>query len=603
MAHLSDDVRPLQIVDKGSSIIQQINSSEPSVELILLPFHKLTEEIQHNLFSNLDLFINNTHDKSTIAILCSPIFAANYCSRFSGAAQLKLWIAIKLDKPIVEHNKLNQAHTALLIFTRYKESLKHTKTRIGYTYCPCCEKTTKDYGGKKHLYHEFGTLMSDVWRDITVNHSEYPYEVIDRLKDLFGISDYQKLGVYDIRKAYLPHKNTKHTFLRFSNNAIQIKESSKLINGDSLSELKKIPDNSIDFCFADPPYNLSKSYENWDDNFDIKSYFEWCDKWLFELARILKPHHTLAVLNIPQWCIRHYKYLKTILDYQDWIVWEGLSMPVRMIMPAHYSILCFSKGEPRPIPGIIRDKISFVENKSIMSLAESYCLRSACIQQRKYLNNQDTILSSNLWWDIHRLKHNSRRVDHPCQLPPSFMRRLISIFTNEDEIVLDPFNGVGTTSLTAQELGRKYIGIELSDYYHKIAINRHEELSIGLDPFRKNNDISPKAKNSPVARLKKQTYVVPKKVLQLEVKKISTSLGRMPTRDDVIQFSKYPISYFDEYFINWAEVTAAARTTGMTEDKNNNILQKYQAPDAFQLSLFEKRKKYLAKSRKNVVLA
>ena len=86
------------------------------------------------------------------------------------------------------------------------------------------------------------------------------------------------------------------------------------------------------------------------------------------------------------------------------------------------------------------------------------------------------------------------------------MYRLISLFTNENEFVLDPFNGAGTTTLTAQQLNRKYIGIELSEYYHNLTSQRHKELSSGCDPFRKINDDMPKAKNSRVARIKKQKY-------------------------------------------------------------------------------------------------
>ena len=173
---------------------------------------------------------------------------------------------------------------------------------------------------------------------------------------------------------------------------------------------------------------------------------------------------------------------------------------------------------------------------------------------------------TNLWWDIHRLKHNSRRVDHPCQLPPNFMYRLISFFTNKGDIILDPFNGVGTTSLTAAQLGRRFIGIEISEYYHNIAMAPHQELSDGFDPFRKRDSV-PKSKNSKVSRLKKQKYIISKRNLQLEVKKLFKKLNHLPSREDVIKYSSYPIKYFDDYFISWREVTAAARTTGMKEDK------------------------------------
>lgn len=396
--------------------------------------------------------------------------------------------------------------------------------------------------------------------------------------------EYKYVNVYDQRESYKA-ANKKHSFIQFPQVENFYSDKSVLLNGDCIEQLKNIPDNSIDFCFADPPYNLKKKYESWDDGIDIQEYFNWCDNWLSELARVLKPGRTLAVLNIPQWCVRHFKHLNKILDYQDWIVWEGLSMPVRMIMPSHYSILCFSKGKPKMLSGLARQNNSLLEIKGIEALKENYCIRENCISKRKRLRTRDKETSKNIWWDIHRLKHNSRRVDHPCQLPPQFMYRLISLFTNEGEFILDPFNGAGTTTLAAQQLKRKYVGIELSDYYHNITTQRHLELSLGLDPFRKNNDDKPKAKNSRVQRVKKQKYAVSKKVLQLEIKTICNLIGHIPTKEEVMQHSKFPIDYYENYFTSWVEVTAAARTTGMTEYKKNGN-RTYEIKEE-QLRLFE----------------
>jgi site-specific DNA-methyltransferase (adenine-specific) len=220
-------------------------------------------------------------------------------------------------------------------------------------------------------------------------------------------------------------------------------------------------------------------------------------------------------------------------------------------------------------------------------MKEFYCSRASCINKRRKESINDKELITNLWWDIHRLKHNSRRVDHPTQLPPMFMNRLISLFTNEGDIVLDPFNGSGTTSLCAAKLNRRFFGIELSEKYYKISLNRHAELENGIDPFRK-QDTTPKAKNSYVQRLRKQKYEVDKKTLQLYIKDLSVKLGRIPTREDVISFNTYPIDYFDSYFINWGEVTAAARTTGMESVENKSDYKLKQ-----QLRLFEeKQNKY-----------
>jgi site-specific DNA-methyltransferase (adenine-specific) len=144
------------------------------------------------------------------------------------------------------------------------------------------------------------------------------------------------------------------------------------------------------------------------------------------------------------------------------------------------------------------------------------------------------------------------------------MRRLFALFTKPGEIILDCFNGAGTSTLIAQQMNRRYIGIELSSEYHKIALQRHEQIAQGIDPFSKMNAV-PKAKNSPVERLPKQKYQVSKKALQLEVKRIAQEIGHLPTKDEVRQLSKFPLGYFEQYFASWGEVCAAARTTGMSE--------------------------------------
>ncbi len=64
-----------------------------------------------------------------------------------------------------------------------------------------------------------------------------------------------------------------------------------------------------------------------------------------------------------------------------------------------------------------------------------------------------------------------------------------------------------------------------------------------------------------------RTYEIPKKTLQLEVRRVAKLLNKLPNRDEVIRYGKYPIKYYDEYFVSWGEVCAAARHDGMTEEK------------------------------------
>lgn len=595
MTHRSENSNPLlenRLSLKNWSDIDQIDTTEKNTFLFHLETEITYSSEDLNIFlSNLDKLFSELAENCIISFITSSENALNLIPHLQKRLFFKLWVSIQRNTPLVNQDELPNSHIALIIFSKYKKPLVHCKTQIAYTYCPACKKTTKDYGGKKHLYSPYGTLMSDVWRDITYNVEVYPVEIVKRLKDIFGLSPYKVVNYIDLREFL----DTRSDDILKAKEIISINElnnpgESRLINKDCFEAFKEIKDNSIDFAFADPPYNIKKKYQNWDDGIDIKEYFTWCDKWLSELARVVKPGRTIAVLNIPLWLVRHFQYIKNKLDFESWITWEALGLPVRKIMPAHYGILCMTKGKSRGAVGRT-DRINWdTRYNELNILKQWYCNRQQCLRVRNSVKLTDREELTDLWWDIHRLKHNSKRVDHPCQLPPQLMRRLISLYTLEGEYVLDPFNGAGTTTLIAAELQRKFIGIELSEYYHKIAVSRHEDLESGIDPFAKNK-CTPKAKNSRVKRLKKQRYVVSKKTLQLEVKRIADEIGRVPTREDVKKYSNHPFKYFEEYFIDWGEVCSAVGDKGMNEEPDIE----YSEPKYKQLSLFERMRRYKSK--------
>lgn len=536
------------------------------VFLFWFPFLRKTSDSLNakDSFIKLAEYCSQLDESSVCCFLTTPEDAALLLPHLKKFLRFQLWVAVKTtpDSYPNKVNSLPNRHAALLVFTKYHGSLRHTKTRVQYTYCPACGKTTKDYGGKKHTYHEYGTMLSDVWRDVQCNPNENIDEIVIRISDLFGLKPYKRTQCIDMRACQELFPTTvirgeKQSFVEPE----MVSLNSQLINDDCLAALRSIPNDSIDFCFADPPYNLKKKYDKWDDALESVEYFSWCDKWLSELHRVLKPHRTLTVLNIPLWAARHFQHLNSKMDFQAWIVWDGLGFPVRMIMPAHYAIICFSKGGPRPLPALTEA----LEQEYLNPPKEFYCVRAKCISKRSRVNHSDRTKISDLWHDIHRLKHNSRRADHPCQLPPALIRRLFALFTKSDEVVLDCFNGAGTSTLIAQQMKRRYIGIELSTQYHEIALQRHGQLAQGLDPFGK-MDAVPTAKNSPVQRLPKRKYRVSKKELQLEVKRIAREIGHLPSKDEVGRLSKFPLEYFEKYFVSWGEVCAAARTTGMSEN-------------------------------------
>lgn len=147
--------------------------------------------------------------------------------------QFHHWISIKqLSTRIGDNNggrSLPHSHFGALVQTKYQGKLRHTITKVQYTYCPTCNKTTKDYGGKKNNYHRDGTLISDVWRDIQYDLNGDLEKLVNRFIDLFSIYLYEEFRVLDCRsmtikrsrivsleKRYmlssLPNKNNKVCF-------------------------------------------------------------------------------------------------------------------------------------------------------------------------------------------------------------------------------------------------------------------------------------------------------------------------------------------------------------------------------------------------------
>jgi site-specific DNA-methyltransferase (adenine-specific) len=577
-------VTSAQLGSLSSGIIQTYD-----VVLVKLPFgqsdltvqHKTVEDFANSSVQRTCAFVKWIADqlkpKAKLLVLGKPAILPYAHAFLNGSVHYQTWIVTRLNPISPSEGSLPGEHAGILVYTKEDALLNHATMRIAYDYCRFCERTTKDYGGKKHLYDAFGTMASDVWKDFAVPpDNPLTEELVQRVRDLFSIKENRNMLVVEVDNSNDISKNMRATLensLAFpevvstSESTPEIRSSNMLIRGDALDVLPKIEDNSVDFVFVDPPYNLKKKYSGYRDDLDIEDYFKWCDTWLDQLCRVLKPGGSLVVLNIPLWSIRHFLYLQQRLDFRNWIVWDALGLPVRRILPAHYTLLWYSKGrEPKTLNLGKTTRSNELEN--VLHLIDGYCIRESCLKKRKALGQQLQRPLTDLWTDIHRVKHNVRRREHPTQLPDRLLKRLVSLLANPGDLVLDCFNGSGTTTLVADVLKRRYIGVELVQDYHELALSRHEIIRKGLDPFAKVHSI-PVAKNSPVPRVRPMRYAVPKKTLQLALKELAERLGHVPTREEVATLGKYPINLYDEYFRNWGEATAAARTTGMKERKES----------------------------------
>jgi site-specific DNA-methyltransferase (adenine-specific) len=241
----------------------------------------------------------------------------------------------------------------------------------------------------------------------------------------------------------------------------------KITQGDCLELFKNIPDNSVDMVFADPPFNLNKKYSNYKDDLSFQEYLDWCKKWISEMVRVVKPTGCIFVHNIPKWLIYYAQYLNEVATFKHWIAWDAATAPMgKSLQPAHYGILFYTKEAKG-------SKIYELRCPHKRDRKDGYLLKD-------YGGKKDGIhpfgpLVSDVWTDISRIKHKNKRDSHPCQLPLHLMDRLILLSTDENDIVLDPFSGTGTTAISAKRLGRRYIGFELDSQYVNISEKKLEE--------------------------------------------------------------------------------------------------------------------------------
>ncbi|MFX1517369.1 MAG: DNA-methyltransferase [Promethearchaeota archaeon] len=228
----------------------------------------------------------------------------------------------------------------------------------------------------------------------------------------------------------------------------------KILCGDCIEKMRDFPSEIIDLAFADPPYNLKKDYGVYVDSNSPYVYLEWTEKWLSEIIRLLKPDGSFYLLNLPKWAIHHAVFLDRFLYRQNTIAWDALSTPRGKIMPAHYSLLYYTKS-----------RLEYTYNQLTSKHNWTHCAREKCIEERKTSSLSEESLSD-IWTNIYRVKHRGKRhVQHPTQLPLTFMERIILTSSNEGDLIFDPFLGVGTTAIVAKLLGRDYSGIEINPDY------------------------------------------------------------------------------------------------------------------------------------------
>lgn len=242
----------------------------------------------------------------------------------------------------------------------------------------------------------------------------------------------------------------------------------RIIIGDCIEEMAKLPSGSIDVIFADPPYNLQLSGElrrpndsvvdavddDWDRFDNFKSYDDFSRAWLTEARRLLTADGTL-------WTIGAYHNIfrvgSTLQDLGFWmlndIVWNKTNpMPNfrgRRFTNAHETLIWCARGQASR---------HYFNYDGMKALNDGLQMRS------------DWTLP--ICSGRERIRHPDGKKAHPTQKPEALLHRVIMASTRPGDVILDPFFGSGTTGAVAKRLRRHWLGIERDADYAKIAKER-----------------------------------------------------------------------------------------------------------------------------------
>jgi site-specific DNA-methyltransferase (adenine-specific) len=241
-------------------------------------------------------------------------------------------------------------------------------------------------------------------------------------------------------------------------------EKIKIIHGEAIAEMQKLKPNSVDLIISDPPYNLGKDYGNGSDSKNFEEYILFTQNWTKEATRILKQNGTIYVFMGFKFISYLYQILQkdSGLNFVNWICWhytQGIGK-TKGFSPRHDDILMFTKSSDY-----------------------TFNLDSIRVPQKYYRsrNNMRGANPGDVWEFSHIHYCQDNRQDHPTQKPEGLIERMVLASSNENDLVIDPFSGSGTTLRVCQQLKRRCVGIELSEIYVEMTKKRISDKFTGFD--------------------------------------------------------------------------------------------------------------------------
>lgn len=237
----------------------------------------------------------------------------------------------------------------------------------------------------------------------------------------------------------------------------------KIICGDSAVVLKKLPDNCVDLIFTSPPYNFGLEYENHKDGTDWEGYFNKLFSVFNECIRVLK-YGGRIIVNVQPLFSDYIPIHHIISDFfmKNKLIWRGEILWEKNNYNCKYTAWGSWKSPSNPYM------------KYTWEFLEVFC-KGDLKKQGDSINADITGDEFKKWvyakWSI-APERNMKEYGHPAMFPEKLVEQTLKLFSFENDVVLDPFNGLGTTTKVAKELNRKFVGIDISEEYTKKAQER-----------------------------------------------------------------------------------------------------------------------------------
>lgn len=256
---------------------------------------------------------------------------------------------------------------------------------------------------------------------------------------------------------------TKNNNFSKQNNSFPLIYQDKIICEDNLKVLKQLPNNCVDIIVTSPPYNFGMEYDSDNDSLFWKEYYEKLFNIFLECIRVLKYGGRFVVNVQPlysDYIPTHHIITNFFLEQK--MIWKGEILWEKNNYNCKY---CSWGSWKSPSSPYLKYTWEFIEIFCKGDLKKTGNKENIDITGDEF---KQWVLAK---WII-APERKMKEYGHPAMFPEELVNRCLKLFSYQNDIVLDPFNGAGTTTYVAAKTNRHYLGIDISQEYCNTAINR-----------------------------------------------------------------------------------------------------------------------------------